>query len=501
MAVLESGSPSETGAPTILLAAADGRMRRALGRVLEQQGYRTAEAGTAAEATEMVGATPVDVALVDLDLDRGQGGCTLVRSLKELSPELQCIVLTSHGGANEAFEALKAGAYDYFETPISDWTRFGQVVRKAIEMRTITGQHERDRERFTRVRGALDSRLGSAEGEIVGRSSAIQRMSELVDRVARVRVPVAILGESGSGKELVARALHKRSPWADRPFVDVNCAAIPANLLESELFGHEKGSFTGAVQRKLGLFEVAEDGTIFLDEVAEMPIELQARLLRVIQEGEFRRVGGTRNLPAQGRIVSATNRDMKQAIREGRFREDLFYRLNVFEIHVPPLRDRLDDVPLLTWYFTQRFNRTYGKEVREIPDLVMNYLCSQDWHENNVRQLEHAVHRAIVLVEGHVLTLDCFDVKPRSVLDFLEAPEGAVHLPADFATLSYREAKERVVDSFSRAYLGAALAQAGGNVTQASVLADIDRPNFRKLLRKYGIPTAHQALSGDGDED
>jgi DNA-binding NtrC family response regulator len=499
MAVQESQQPPGAGAPLVLLVDQDAHMRHVLARVLERQGYRTTEAGTAPAALEAASGSPVDVALVDMGFGSGSADCSIIRAMREVSPELQCIVLTAHGGAGEAFEALKAGAYDYFEKPVSDWTRFGLVVRKAIEMRHIQGEREREHERFTKVQGALDSQIGGAEGEIIGRSAAMQKMAELLERVARIRVPVAILGESGTGKELVAKALHRRSPWAERPFVDVNCAAIQSSLLESELFGHEKGSFTGAVQRKLGLFEVAEDGTIFLDEVAEMPFDLQAKLLRVIQEGEFRRVGGTRNLPAQARIVAASNRDMKQAIRDGKFREDLFYRLNVFEIHVPPLRDRRDDIPLLTWFFTQRFNRIYGKEVREIPDEVLRYLSSQDWRENNVRQLEHAVHRAIVLVEGNVLSLDCFDVRPRSVLDVLESREGGVTLPPELGRMCYREAKDRVLDTFSGAYLTHVLAMAGGNITRAASLAGIERPNFKKLLRRYNVPTVHQARFGSGE--
>ncbi len=466
--------------PLVLLVDDDRRLRFVLARVLERQGYRVRQADGGQQALELVEEIQPDLALIDLHMRGETDGHQVLRSLQRDHPDVVCIILTDQGDASDAFSSLNAGAYDYFEKPIDDWTRFGQVLRNAMNLRQLLG--ERDRLRH------LASQLGSG-GEIIGKSAAIMRMRELIKRVASTRVQVLVLGESGTGKELVARALHGASSWSDRPFVDVNCAAIPASLLESELFGHEKGSFTGAQQRKLGLFEVADDGTLFLDEIGELPVELQAKLLRVLSSGSFRRVGGTRNIPSRARVVAATNQDLPELVRERLFREDLLYRLNVIDILVPPLRERVEDIPLLVWFFVNRFNKTYERRVRRITPQAMRLLTSSSWEENNVRQLENAVERAMVLVEGDALTLDLFEQRVTAAGNLpLAAPsEAGEGLPEELIDLSYRDAKALILERFSRAYLTHRLRQTGGNIAEAARRSGQERPNFRKLMKRFGV--------------
>ncbi len=467
--------------PDLLVIEGDDRMRRVLSRVLERQGYHVLEASSAAQAKELVAAAPPDIALLSLELEPQDPEGGLVGWLSQRYPELVSIVLTRSGDPSQAFAALNAGAYDYFETPIEDWTRFGHVLRNAMLVREL----RRERDRLRELAALQDTR---GLERIIGRSDAIQRVRDLVVRVASVRVPVLVHGESGTGKELVARALHGASPWREEPFVDVNCAAIPAALLESELFGHERGAFTGAAQRKSGLLEVAGAGTVFLDEIGELPYDLQAKLLRALGSGGFRRVGGTRTIPWQARLVTATNRDLAVEVHEGRFREDLFYRLNVIDIRVPPLRERPDDIPLLVWYFVDRFNRTHGREVRRVTPDAMRLITQADWRQNNVRQLENAVERAMVLCRGDELSADLFE--PRH--DPLRRSPSTVspvtsELDPALLELSYRDAKARVVERFSSAYIQARLARAGGNIAEAARQAGQDRPNFRKLMKRFGV--------------
>ncbi len=468
--------------PGVLVVEGDHRLLEALTRVLERQGYRVLGAGDALQARTLAEEHPCELALVSLELPGAGTSQELLARLRDAHPELVCIVLTGAGDASQAFAALNAGAYDYFETPIRDWTRFGQVLRNAWLVHEL--RHERDR---LRELAGLHGSVGLER--IIGHSPAIQQVRELVLRVAGIRVPVLVLGESGTGKELVARALHTASPWRDEPFVDVNCAAIPGALLESELFGHERGAFTGAEQRKAGLLEVAGGGTIFLDEIGEMPYDLQAKLLRVLGSGVFRRVGGTRNIPWRARLVTATNKDLAAMVRTDSFREDLFYRLNVIDIRVPPLRERREDIPLLVWYFIDRFNQAYNREVRRITPEALARLTRAEWQDNNVRQLENAVERAIVLARGDELTPELFEDRLPSLpaVDGLApGPQGDRIEPA-LLELSYRDAKAVVVERFTRAYIEARLATTGGNIAEAARRSGQERPNFRKLMSRFGV--------------
>ncbi len=474
--------PTPQQPPTVLVVESDDRIVEALTRVLERQGYRVFPAQSASRARKLATVHQPDLALVSLELDDGTAGHQLLERLRSELPETVCIVLTGAGDAGRAFGALNAGAYDYFEMPIRDWTRFGQVLRNAW----LVHELRRERDRLRELASLHDSQ---GLERIIGHSPAIQRVRELVVRVAGLRVPVLVLGESGTGKELVARALHAASPWRDEPFVDVNCAAIPPQLLESELFGHERGAFTGADQRRAGLLEVAGQGTLLLDEIGELPVELQAKLLRALSSSSFRRVGGAQRVPLQARLVAATNRDLIAMVEAGSFREDLLYRLNVVDIRVPPLRERREDIPLLAWFFIDRFNRTHGRDVRRITPEALDHLTAAPWSDNNVRQLENAVERAMVLAPDRELDLALFAdrLPPTRPADGLRPSPGGARLDPDLLDRSYRDAKEQVLQRFSQAYIRARLAESGGNIAEAARRSGIERPNFRRLMKRFGV--------------
>ncbi len=476
---LDRSAPLEP--PQVLLVAPDDRLLEALERVLDRQGYRVLPCSRSAHALDLAQHHQPALALISLDLRDEDASATLLPALRRDHPLTVCIVITSRGDATRAFAALNAGAYDYFETPIQDWNRFGLVLRNARMVREL--RQERDRLRD------ITGTHGRPELErIIGHSPAIQRVRDLVLQVASSRVPVLVHGESGTGKELVARALHTASPWCDEPFLDVNCAAIPGQLLESELFGHERGAFTGAERQRPGLLESAGAGTIFLDEIGELPIELQAKLLRALGSGELRRVGGARSVPWHARLVTATNKDLHAMVRAGRFREDLLYRLDVIDIHVPPLRQRREDIPLLVWSFIDRFNRRHGRAVRRIDARAMAHLSEAEWRDNNVRQLENAVERAVVLSRGEELDLALFGdrIPTQAPVDGL-GPGLAPRLEPALIDASYRDAKAEVLERFSRAYLQARLAEAGGNIAEAARRAGMERPNFKRLMKRYGV--------------
>jgi len=468
----------ENRPPTVLIIDDEVNIRRALKRQLVRQGYEVTDTGNGREGITWAQENDPDIALIDLKMP-DMNGQDVLRELRAGCPATECILITAHGSAEAAYLALSAGAYDYFEKPILDSSRFFQILRKALEVREL--KEERSR---------LKARLGGgASDQLVGNSPAMLKLVALIRDVARVPVPVLVTGESGTGKERVARAIHANSPQAEGPWIAINCTAIPENLLESELFGYEKGAFTGAEQNKPGLFEKASGGTLFLDEIGNMALSMQAKLLRVLQEREVVHVGGSTPIPIDCRLLAATHVDLKAAIEEGAFREDLFYRLNVINIEVPPLRARKEDIQVLTYFFVQKFNEEYGKAVRSVSGEVLEFLADQEWAENNVRQLENAINRAMVLVQGTELSLELFDrgagrsASKSGALDGL--PDGLVD--AALLELDYTEAKRQVVETFSRWYLEDRLKTSGWNITRAADMSGQQRPNFRKLMSRFGV--------------
>jgi len=464
-------------APRILIVDDEPDMLENCSRILSRQGYSclTAESGRAALA--LLEHEHPDLLLTDLkmpDVD----GMTLLRHVHEMDPALPVIVVTGFATFESAVAAVKEGAFDYLPKDFSvDQLRV--AVERALRHRGLQVENRNLRQQLQRTLGLEN---------IVGRSPAMTQVFELVKKAARSEANILILGESGTGKELIARAIHANSPRAGQPFVPVDCASLPEQLLESELFGHEKGSFTGAIRSKAGLEETAHRGTLFLDEIAELPAALQVKLLRVLQERQIRRVGGTSLVDVDVRVVSATNRDLLEAIAKGQFREELYYRVNVVAIQLPPLRERAGDVRLLAHTFLKRFGQS---RVTAIDDAAAEALDRYTW-PGNVRELQNVIERACALAEGHVVTI-------RDLPDHVRQPASRkAAVPADLAAaahgtavaggdLTLKDAKERWLQVLEVSYLRDLLARHDGNVSSAAKAAGIDRKTFHRLINKYDL--------------
>ena len=380
------------GAPRILIVDDDRSNVESLSRVFRREGYDVLTAGDGKAGLDAIRKEHVNVVLTDLMMP-GMNGVDLLRSVRTLSPESEVILMTAFGTVETAVEAMKEGAYDFVTKPFKR-IQIVKGVRRALEKQTLVIENRALREELGRMR---------KERRIIGNSVAIRQTLEMVQQVAPSSATVLLLGESGTGKELFARAIHEASPRRDRPFVAVGCAALPESILESELFGYEEGAFTGARRRKEGRFEMAHGGTLFLDELGEMSGTTQVKLLRVLQEGELERLGGTRTIQVDVRIIAATNKRLEAEVAAGRFREDLFYRLNVISIELPPLRDRDDDVPLLAHHFLQHFSKKNAKPMRGFSREALEALADHRW-PGNVRELENTIERAVVLAKTDAVT-------------------------------------------------------------------------------------------------
>ncbi len=406
-----------------------------------------------------------DVVISDIRMP-GMSGMQLLDRVQELSQETLVILITAHGTTESAVEAMKLGAYDYLTKPCSvDEIRV--VVEKALEKRNLSSENQTLR-RQLREKAALPT--------MVGKSPCMREVFELVRQVAPARTNILISGESGTGKELISRSIHALSDRHDQPFVTINCGAIPEALLESELFGHVKGSFTGAISHKEGLFEAADGGTLLLDEIGEMPLSLQVKVLRAIQDKTFKRVGGTSDIRVDVRILCATNRVLADEVLAGRFREDLFYRLNVIEVHVPPLRGRADDIPEFVRFFVDRYARELGRSVDEVDPQVLSLLERYPF-PGNVRELENLIERAVTLARDRRISVDCL---PPTVLAPVEAPAGA-RIAADGADLN------ELLSEYERALLLEALERTGGIKKRAAALLRVSFRSFRYRLEKLGM--------------
>ena len=383
-------------ARTVLIVDDDPTQRRLLQAVLEKQGYSAECAESGEQALQRVGRGGVDAMLLDLVMP-GMDGMEVLQSLRDQGSDLPVIVLTAHGGIETVVTAMRAGALDFFVKPASP-ERIAVSIRNAFKVQSLEGEVRRLKKTQTGTLGFADMIAGAP---------AMRQVIRLGERAAASNIPILVTGESGVGKELVARAIQAASDRAGKPFVAVNCGAIPENLVESTLFGHEKGSFTGAIGKHMGKFQEADGGTLFLDEIGELPLDMQVKLLRALQEGEVDPVGSKRPVKVNVRIISATNRDLAEQVREGAFREDLFYRLNVFPIEVPPLRARKEDIPSLVRHFVQRFNAQENRSIQDATGETMAMLTAFDW-PGNVRQLENSVFRAVVLCDGEHLKPEDF---------------------------------------------------------------------------------------------
>ncbi|MFU8856870.1 MAG: sigma-54-dependent transcriptional regulator [Deferrisomatales bacterium] len=453
----------------ILVVDDEQSMREFLEILLRKQGHRVETCADAPAARAALGAAEYDLVLTDLKIPGGSG-IDVLAACKERRPDTEVVVLTAFGTAETAVEAMKQGAYDYLTKPFKV-EEIKITVRKALEKAALAQENRELRRKLEAAEAA------GAEGEILGRSPAMREVFRVADRVAPTGVTVLVHGESGTGKELVARRLHALSGRAG-PFVAVNCSAIPEGLIESELFGHVKGSFTGAVADKPGLFEEAAGGTLFLDEVGELPLPLQPKLLRALQEGRVKRVGGNREISLDVRIVSATNKDLRREVEVGRFREDLYYRLNVVAVEIPPLRERREDVPPLAHHFLKKYARAFGRSVKGFTREVLE-LCEAYDFPGNVRELENLVERAVALETGEYLTR-------ASLPPHLGNPNGPACAPHPTLPETGTDL-EAVLAALERAYLAEALRRTGGNKTEAAKLLGITFRSFRYRLERLGM--------------
>lgn len=443
----------------ILVADDEANMRWVLERALTKAGYEVETVEDGQLALDRALAERPDLVLVDLKMPKIDG-LSVLRRLKEHYPDLLIVMMTAHGSTSTAVEAMKAGAQDYLMKPF-DIDELLITVAKAFEVESLREQ--------------VDYLKGEAQQggwQLVGNSEEMLAVKHLVERVAPTPATVLLQGESGTGKELVAQAIHSLSSRVEGPFIRVNCAALTETLLESELFGHEKGAFTGAQARKTGRFELADSGTLFLDEIGELSVNVQAKLLRVLQEMTFERVGGEKTIKVDVRIIAATNRDLHKEVQEGRFREDLYYRLNVFPISIPPLREHRTDIPLLVEHFLDKL-RTYGGCKTLAPE-VLSQLMTYTW-PGNVRELENVVERMVIISQGAVILMDSLPLFDTTLK--LEKPPGTFELPPEGVSL----------EEIEKSFLQQAMEQTGGNQSQAAKRLGLSRHAFLYRIEKYGI--------------
>ena len=440
-----------------------------LATLLRREGFQVLQAGTAADGLRQVEENEVDLVLLDLMLP-DRSGMELLRDLKTRDPELVVVVITAYSSVETAIAAMKDGAFHYIPKPFKNQEVI-LTVRKGLEQRQLRTTNRALRQELEGIR------------TLIWRGPEMGRVVELVRRAAPSRSNMLVIGESGTGKELVARAIHQLSTRTEAPFVVVNTGSVPTDLLESTLFGHVRGAFTGAVATRRGLFEAADTGTIFLDEIGTIPLQTQAKLLRVIQEREFIPVGGENTIKVDVRIIAATNAELTKMVADGTFREDLYYRLNVISIDLPPLRARREDVPALANHFLRRFGKENGKPNLTMTPRALDVMVSASW-PGNVRQLENAIERAVVLCQGSTIDVDLL---PAEVLS--PQPLPAAHIPAE--GLDLREA----VNSYTRALIEASLVRCGGVQRRAAQILGVRPSTLNEMIRRLGIATPEESLA------
>jgi DNA-binding NtrC family response regulator len=462
----------------ILIVDDERPIRRILALLLQERRHRVFDVGTAEEALAALPEAKPDLVLLDLKLP-GMGGMEALKRLRAANARLDVIMMTAHGTISSAVEAMRRGAFDYITKPF-DNDELVITVDRALEMRRLDSEVET-------LRGDLEARYGFTE--IVGISREIQEVFRMMSKVVAVDVTVLVTGDSGTGKELVARAIHRRGQRAQGPFVAINCSAIPQTLVESEFFGHEKGAFTDAKETRPGRFEQADGGTLFLDEVGDLTLEAQAKLLRALQERMVQRIGARAPRPVDVRVIAATNKDLEKEARAGRFRDDLFWRLNVIHIRLPPLHERRGDLPILIDHLIDRFNRELGLAVEHIAMDARQALYEYRW-PGNIRELENTICRAMILCEGNGLRLADLPARVRG-----ELPEGEAETPrSDLARLSLADAVAGATERLEKMMILSRLAEHRGSRTTTAESLGISRKTLFNKMRQYG-------LSGDeGDE-
>jgi two-component system response regulator AtoC len=453
--------------PNLLIIDDEENMRHMLQSLLQDSGYKVQTAQNGLEALRLVEQNPFDYILCDIRMPQ-MDGMGFLRAAKPFIEQTTVIMMSAYGSFDTALEAIKAGAYDFISKPFKT-DEVLLTLKKAEERETLRRENRRLREEIEAVHGEAEF------GAMIGKAKAMRELFQLARKVAAYNTTILVTGESGTGKELVARGLHTHSPRAGMPFVAINCGTIPENLLESEFFGYVKGAFTGADKDKKGLFAEAEGGTLFLDEIGELPLALQVKLLRVLQEGEIRPVGSAQSLRVDVRIIAATARDLAAEVNAGRFREDLFYRLNVLAIKIPPLRERAEDVPLLAHYFLKRMNRKLHTTVAAISPAAMALLMHHSW-PGNVRELENSLERAMIMSNQETILPE--DLPPN-----LRGSLGKEITEDFFPGYSLKDAAEQM----ERLLIGKALEATGGNKSRASELLEISYPSLLSKIKKYGL--------------
>ncbi|MBI3814242.1 MAG: sigma-54-dependent Fis family transcriptional regulator [Nitrospinae bacterium] len=459
---------------TILVVDDERSMREFLSIMLEKEGYRTITADNGKDATELIKSHKFDLIITDIKMPK-VSGIEILRESMSLHPHTPVIMITAFASTEVAVEAMKLGAYDYITKPFNV-EEIKIVIKKALEKKSILDENISLKEVAQTLRFELQGRYQFSN--IVGKSDKMQKVYELIQKVSNGKSTVLITGESGTGKELAAKAIHYNSDRKVQPFVSISCGAIPETLLESELFGHQKGAFTGADSDKKGLFEIADGGTFFLDEVSEAPLSIQAKLLRVLQEKEFKRVGGVKNIKVDVRVIAATNKNLHELIAEGKFREDLYYRLNVIPLELPPLRARREDIPLLVRHFIGKYNVINKRDIKGIHPKAMEMIERYKWR-GNVRELENVIERAI--------TFETYaDIQPESLPDEIrgytaEAVKVVSDIPSDGLNL------ENYISELEKGIILNALKKTGWVKKKAAELLNLSFRAFRYKLQKYHI--------------
>ena len=459
---------------TILIVDDEESICQTLGGILTDEGYEVVTAASGEDALRILEEEPPNLVVLDIWLP-GMDGIEVLKTIKAAHPHLQVVMMSGHGTIETAVKATKLGAFDFIEKPLS------------LEKVILVVNHAMNLVRLEEENLLLRQKV-SHEYELTGNSSPIQDLKEMIGIVAPTNAWILIMGENGTGKELVARSVHRQSRRAQKPFVEVNCAAIPEDLIESELFGHEKGAFTGATAMKRGKFDLANEGTIFLDEVADMSLKAQAKVLRILQEKKFERVGGNRLIPTDVRVLAATNKDLEKEMEDGRFRQDLYYRLNVIPLRIPPLRDRKEDIPLLVNRFLKDFALKEGDAEKRVTDDVIASLMGHNW-PGNVRELKNIIERLVIMTPTGVIS-KC-DISP------LFEEGGKEVLPPDpgISSASFRTAKQ----DFERQYIIRKLREFDGNISRTAEAIGLERSNLHKKIRGYGLDVKNDF--GEGAEN
>jgi len=462
---------SENKEQMILVVDDEPNYRIVLSELLNDEGYTVFTADSAQQAMNIVKDTDLDLVLTDMRMP-GKDGLQLLSEIKSFNSFLPVIMVTAFAEVDKAVTAMQEGAFNYLTKPFKN-DELLISIKKAIDHYSVLREN-------LRLRDEMKTRYGFAS--LIGKNAAMQHLYAMIEKVAPTNSSILITGESGTGKELVARAVHMNSPRKDAPFISVNCAALPENLLESELFGHEKGAFTGAVSLRKGRFELAHDGSLFLDEIGELPLSLQAKLLRVLQEHTFERVGGSRSISVDVRIITATNKDLREEVDEGNFREDLFYRLNVVHLHLPPLRERLDDIPMLVSHFLNKQKKLLNKDKLEISPEALRFLTRLPW-EGNIRELENTIERAAILCSNN--RIDPEDVQPDTDMAYAN-PRLGHDLDIDRIAPPGSRLPE-VLDTIEKKMIEKALEKAQNVQTHAAEELGITKSLLQYKMKKYSI--------------